>query len=155
MSEERFWAHGRRDAAGCLLWTGALQRGYGWLTWNRKQTRAHRVAWTLACGSIPSGLCVLHRCDTPACFEPSHLFLGTQTDNMRDSAAKGRQALQRNPWLTRGERHPNARLAPEQVRAIRTSYGGRYGQQTQLALEYGVTRQAIGDIVSRRKWAQL
>src|SRR6185436_8652420 len=49
------------------------------------------IAWTEANGPIPNGMQVLHRCDNPPCVNPAHLFLGTQTDNMRDMTAKGRR----------------------------------------------------------------
>jgi HNH endonuclease len=52
---------------------------------------AHRVAWELANGPIPGRLFVLRRCDNRLCVNPEHLFLGTQSDNMRDMAAKGRR----------------------------------------------------------------
>src|ERR1700685_1265533 len=45
---------------------------------------------------------VLHRCDNPACFNPKHLFLGSHTDNMRDSAAKGRHHCSRKTHCPQG-----------------------------------------------------
>jgi hypothetical protein len=52
---------------------------------------AHRIAWALAHDEWPpNGLKVLHRCDTPACCNPAHHFLGTAQDNSDDMVAKGR-----------------------------------------------------------------
>ena len=56
---------------------------------------AHRLVWELTYGPIPATMCVLHQCDNPACIEPSHLFLGTQQDNIADMVAKGRKVVKR------------------------------------------------------------
>ena len=81
--------------ATCVIWTGAKnQDGYG-RRWDKKRKKVdavHRMAWREANGEIPKGMLVLHKCDTPACYNPDHLFLGTQHDNMRDCASKGRAA---------------------------------------------------------------
>lgn len=53
---------------------------------------AHRVAWVLANGDLPSDKMVLHKCDVPRCINPDHLFLGTAMDNSRDMVSKGRHA---------------------------------------------------------------
>lgn len=51
---------------------------------------AHRVSWILSYGEIPQGMLVLHHCDNTFCVNPTHLFLGTQRDNVHDALAKGR-----------------------------------------------------------------
>ena len=76
--------------SGCTLWIGAVVRGYGSCSFRGRSCRAHRVAWILANGEIPAGMCVLHRCDNPSCVNVAHLRLGTQYANMQDMIAKGR-----------------------------------------------------------------
>src|SRR3990172_5475616 len=77
---------------GCWLWTaGCTDKGYGQFRLSGVNKLAHRTAWEFYRGPIPAGLCVLHRCDTPACVNPYHLFLGTQYDNAQDRENKNRR----------------------------------------------------------------
>lgn len=50
---------------------------------------AHRVSFELFRGPIGK-LKVLHKCDTPACVNPQHLYLGTQLQNVKDRVERGR-----------------------------------------------------------------
>lgn len=84
----------------CWLWQRLLwSNGYGRFG-NR---RAHRVAWEFVNGKIINRLLVLHKCDVRKCINPSHLFLGTQLDNMQDMIEKGRKVV------ASGDDHPMKR----------------------------------------------
>lgn len=83
---------------GCFLWTSSLRSsGYGELWVKRGGQAAHRLAYEHHVGPIPPGLCVLHRCDTPACVNPEHLFVGTNQDNVDDKMRKGRHKHGQTP----------------------------------------------------------
>jgi hypothetical protein len=90
----------------CWEWAGARNSdGYGKSYAGSGYRMAHRVAWESSFGPIPDGLFVLHRCDNPPCVRPDHLFLGTNTDNVRDSVAKGRAANQRKTHCPNGHEY--------------------------------------------------
>jgi hypothetical protein len=141
---------------GCWLWTGALAGGgYGYLGRGGQgagNVQAHRASWEIHNGPIPDGLWVLHRCDNRQCVSPAHLFLGTQSDNMRDMVGKGRAASAETK--ARGERNAAAKLTAEQVTEIRAACaaGGR-GIRTALALKYGVCRTTITYAARGDTWA--
>lgn len=126
---------------------------------------AHRASYEAFVGPIPAGMCICHRCDNPACFNPAHLFAGTFKDNMADMHAKGRgrdyaATAARGPAhgsithperLLRGIDHPKAKLTPEQVREIRSSPLGSYT----LARTFGVSDGTISAIKRRLSWKHL
>lgn len=83
---------------GCWLWTATTMRGgYGHFFINKKLTGAHRASWMIYNGELSLiGKNVCHRCDTPACVNPEHLFLGSQSDNVRDMHNKRRGAKKKS-----------------------------------------------------------
>lgn len=152
-TEERFWSKVVRSGPNdCWPWTG--EKGYkgygrfcpdGSLKHGRKQ--AHRVAWEYTFGTpIPEDLHCCHHCDNPPCCNPTHLFIGTHSDNMRDMKIKGRAKTMR------GEAHPIAKLDSEKVREIRQLYRSGQGSQPSLAKQFGVSSRLIFNIVHRTAW---
>jgi hypothetical protein len=143
----------KAGSSECWLWTGHTDgSGYGLLRVGRLRKRAHRIAYELFVGPIPDGLQVLHRCDTPACTNPAHLFLGTARDNIADKVAKGRQA--RGPAMGRqGSRHHNARLNAAQVASIRASVQDGRTQRV-IAAEFGISQTTVSQIINHKRWKE-
>lgn len=163
-SVEDFLAGRTRPEGECLVWVGArTPNGYGELTFEGQHYRAHRFVAEFVSGQpIPPGLCVLHACDNPPCVRPEHLTIGTQRENMRDAARKGRLSLarargdehhaRRTPEvMPRGSRVGTAKLTDEAVRKIRAA---RAGGETLavLAARFGVTEKNVSLIARRETW---
>lgn len=139
---EHFWS--KVDRSGeCWLWKGSRSsNGYGQCYPGRNHTYTHRYAYCQAVGPIPNGMSVLHRCDTPACVRPDHLFLGTQQDNLRDMVQKGR-------WSSGQPRKGSKLFTSTQIDDICAAYanGASY---LGLARQYGCSDSTITRTIRRR-----
>ena len=157
---ERFWAKVDRSggAEACWLWTGAADsKGYGRFHVGPKRNTsrlAHRIAYAISTGGYPIAVC--HRCDTPDCCNPRHLFGGTRADNNRDMMQKGRHWSQTAPGESvKGESHGSARLNNDAVSVIRWLYDGGDISQRALAAFFGVSQRTITKIVLRTGWGHV
>jgi len=162
---ERFRLRVDTATSGCWLWQGAQDaNGYGRFKSDYGVVLAHRFAYELWVGPVGAGLCVLHRCDTPACVRPDHLFVGTKADNTADMMAKGRNRNGSVVGMTRrgnhyelqarGEKIGAAKMTADSVRNLRTDRAGGL-TMAQLADKYGLSMATVHSIVHRRYWAHI
>lgn len=129
----------------CWLWKGSRsQKGYGQYWIDGRHQPAHRLIYKRVTGVDPGKLDVLHRCDVRACGNPSHLFLGTNADNVADRVAKQRSA--------RGEQIGT--LTAPQVLAIREAVAAG-ATRREMARAYDVSHHCINSLVARRTWTHL
>lgn len=142
--EERLLERRTIDENGCWLWNGQhVRSGYGKMLYFRRQWRVHRLAAIAWMGmDRDSPLCVLHRCDVPSCFNPDHLFLGTQADNVKDMITKGRAKTRVPPQKRK------TGLSDADVVFIFTSKGRLRG--VDLAKHFGVPYYVVKAIWRRR-----
>lgn len=97
------------DTSDCIEWDRSRNsKNYGQRRIRGKLRLVHRLAWEEEFGPIPDGICVLHKCDNPPCFNVEHLFLGTVAENQKDMANKGRGANQNSRKVTCKNGHPLA-----------------------------------------------
>lgn len=148
--------------SGCWVWTGTKnENGYGYFGVSGKMIRAHRISWMMHNGVIPNKLHVLHKCDTPSCVNPSHLFLGTHKENMMDRDLKGRNKIHcgdsngariHPEKLARGSKNKSSKLSEEKILKIRLIYSLGGISQKELAAQFNMNQTTIGDIIRRETW---
>lgn len=134
--EERFWA--KVDKRGnCWMWTAKTDRkGYGmFYPGNPEYMAAHRFAWQLRNGPIPTGLQIDHLCRVHGCVNPDHMRLVTPRENTlcgtgltavyaaRTHCNAGHEYTSENTYTTPGR---NARFCRICRRARELAHPNRY-----------------------------
>lgn len=103
----------------------------------------HRLVMLAFVGEPPDRFQVCHNNGKPADNRLSNLRYDTYLENGRDRVRHG--------TVARGERTGNSKLTSDQVRDIRQSKLSR----RELAQRYAVSKDYIGEIIRRKKWAWL
>lgn len=113
--------------------------GYGKIQYNKKSYLIHRLIYELENNIIlrPEDV-IMHSCDNPKCFNPSHLILGTQQMNITDRQNKNRNA--------KNEQHGRAKLTNNEVIEIYN----KQGTQTDIAKEYGISQRLVS-LIKRKE----
>ncbi len=166
--EDRFFEKVEKTET-CWNWTGATDGRYGQIFHNGKSAKAHRVSYQLAYGEIGAGLKVCHKCDNPGCVNPEHLFLGSQSDNLKDCVQKRRNGTVTKPWriakgdrsaarlhpetIKRGEDHKKAKLTTDIVIYLREHKGEKSSRK--FANQFGVSYSLINQVLSGKTWRHI
>jgi hypothetical protein len=125
----RFWSKvGPPDANGCRLWLSQQNAyKYGRFLANSRRLLAHRVAYQLTYGSLPSWMLVCHLCDVRNCCEPTHLVAADNAWNVWDRGRKGRTANgSRNGSRTKPERLVRGDTHPARIDSSYLARGDRH-----------------------------
>lgn len=147
--KNRFWSKVKIAAESeCWEWTASKHQGYGMFMFKGRARNAHRMAYMFAHGDIPVGMFICHHCDNPGCVNPSHLFLGTNADNVRDRTIKDRHQH------LKGSQHGRAKLTEDQARIIRKEYQSGT-RPAILARQYGVNRTTITYLGQGKTWKHI
>lgn len=114
--EQRFWKFVDKTER-CWTWRGSRQSaGYGLFSIAGLTVYAHRAAWELLRGPIPSGLEIDHLCRNRACVNPDHLEPVTtrvnslRSDNLggvnarKTHCPKGHPYDEPNTWVDKSNR---------------------------------------------------
>lgn len=149
-----------QDGNKCWIWKGATtgKSGYGQFWNGERNMQAHHF---LLDAPVPKGKEACHRCDNKLCVRPSHIFIGTRSDNMRDCFSKGRLrplngclAMHKNRKLHRGINNHESKLTEAQAREAKSCPRKR-GAATALAKKLGVSLTVICDIRDGKRWTHL
>jgi len=147
VNEPEFWSRVEKDQSGHWYWKGVKNwAGYGFLTRDGKRVYAHRYAYEVSHGPIPTGACVLHSCDFRLCVRPDHLHLGTRPQNSAEMVARGRSQ--------KGQDHSRALLTDAEVRAIHACREAGW-TQARIGVAFGISRSTAGLILQGKRWGHL
>jgi hypothetical protein len=141
--------HEAEDINACVLWPFAVNsRGYPCIAISEASELVTRLVVERVMGvSLSDADLTCHTCDVPRCVNPWHLYPGDDVTNTADKMNRGRHA--------RGDSSGRAKLTADDVRAMRATFTGRYGEIIALARGFGVDVHTITDALNGVTWREV
>lgn len=147
-AKQRLLRRVEKTKDGCWIWGGGkTDVGYGRVSFDGLFYSVHRLSYLIYKEEIPNGLFVLHKCDRRSCINPKHLFVGTQSDNMKDCYAKNRHSR----ISALGEKAYNSKLKDKYIPKIKKLYKDGL-MQKEIAKMFGVNRSLISRVINDKRW---
>ena len=152
----RFFSKVSIDPRGCWEWTASTRSGYGAFKLSHRIISAHRLSYRIFYGEDAGQMLVCHKCDNKRCINPEHLFLGTYSDNLKDSYDKGIRPIQDLESFKKGHIPAHRLLTDSDALKVKNTILNR-GAKTlrQISEEIGVPYQTIRDISSGRSYINI
>lgn len=147
---DRFWPMVQKTE-GCWIWKGTKNpKGYGKIQAGSyrspRMLYAHRVSFEIHFRPLLPGELVCHKCDTPNCVNPRHLFAGSHQENHDDGRRKGRVA--------RGEDRAHSKLKKADVEDIRNQISSG-ATCAFISEQYQVSQALISRIKRGKAWRHI
>ncbi len=155
-ASERFWAKVDKTET-CWNWV-AYKNPSGYGNFNKTSSRpsrsvlAHRFAWEITNGDIPTGMVLMHKCDNPACVNPDHLCVGTQAENIQDSVAKGRHRRNDTKYLPSGKNHHFYKVGMKITRDTAYEIRKAEGSHRKIGDRFHVSHSLVSLIKNNKIW---
>lgn len=140
----------KEPETGCWLWIGQRSKsGYATFWIFKKNFRVHRLMAWMYLGYDDDGKHeVCHRCNIKLCVNPTHLYIATHAQNMRDAAHDGLIPKRK------GEKAAHAILTELQVKDAMAAVRGGMTHRAVAAI-YAVDRTTITAIMRGKNWKHL
>ena len=134
----------------CWEWLGPKDRyGYGRCSFNGGRWRSHQVSFRIFKGPIPNGHQINHHCDNRICVRPTHIYSGTQLENIGDMLQRERNVAHK------GEKHSQASISEAQAKAIMRLIEADRLSHAEIAKFIGCSRNVVANISCGRRWTHL
>lgn len=134
---------------GCWLRTGSADvLNYPRIFYKNKTRKVSRLIFELTFGIKDKALFVCHKCDTPLCVNPKHLFLGTAAENTQDAVIKRRMGK-------RGESNRSAKLTEAKVSEILKLKKETGDANWRIGKLFGVGKQTIANVINGTHWSHI
>lgn len=119
----------------CWVWTGGTSKNKNHRRPYFRGTPAYRYIFVKVVRPLARHEFVCHTCDNPMCVNPSHMFVGSQKDNMQDAVAKKRKVGRPH------KQHPQL----QEMRELRAAGATNYAIAKRLKIDHSVVRWHLRD----------